>query len=191
MFGSEFVRAIRGVFLASAVIGVAGAAQAQATSRSGSPLERGAYLVNVVGGCHDCHTPKNFGPKGPEPDMTRALAGHWAAEPVPPVPPNVLGPGKWGAVFTGGLTAAAGPWGVSFAANLTPDETGLKGWTAQSFIAAMRTGKHMGNGRPILPPMPWQNLANATDDDLKAMFAYLQSIKPVRNRVPMPIPPSR
>jgi mono/diheme cytochrome c family protein len=152
-------------------------------------LERGAYLVNVVGGCHDCHTPKRFGPNGPEPDLTRALAGHWASEPVPTVPAGVLGPGKWGGLASGGLTAWAGPWGVSFASNLTPDESGLKAWTAQAFIATMRTGKHMGTGRPILPPMPWQNLSRATDDDLRAMFAYLRTITPIRNRVPLPIPP--
>ena len=88
------------------------------------------------------------------------------------------------------MTAAVGPWGVSFAANLTPDEdTGTGDWTAQEFIDAMRTGTHRGIGRPILPPMPWANLATAPDEDLEAIFAYLQSIPPISNEVPDAIDP--
>ncbi len=84
----------------------------------------------------------------------------------------------------------AGPWGISFAANLTPDAaTGLGGWTATQFIQTMRTGKHLGAGRPILPPMPVYALAAMTDPDLKALFAYLKSLKPVQNQVPAPVPP--
>ena len=93
-------------------------------------------------------------------------------------------------VTTPDLIAWAGPWGVSFAANLTPDPTGLAAWTAELFIKTMRTGKHFGMGRDILPPMPWFNLAPMTDDDLKTMFAYLQAIKPIRNEVPPPVPPT-
>jgi hypothetical protein len=88
------------------------------------------------------------------------------------------------------LTAWVGPWGISFAANLTPDMvTGSGAWTEEAFIAAMRTGKHLGAGREILPPMPWFNLTNATDEDLSAIFAYLKSIKPIENMVPAPVPP--
>jgi hypothetical protein len=88
------------------------------------------------------------------------------------------------------LTAWSGPWGISFAANLTPDQkTGMGMWTEEMFIKAMRTGKHMGMSRPILPPMPWQNVAAMTDGDLKAVFAYLRSIPPIVNLVPLPIPP--
>jgi hypothetical protein len=53
----------------------------------------------------------------------------------------------------------------------------------------MRTGKHLGVGRAILPPMPWPGVAALTDEDLKALFAYLQSLKPISNLVPQPIPP--
>jgi mono/diheme cytochrome c family protein len=82
------------------------------------------------------------------------------------------------------------PWGISFAANLTPDQqTGLGGWTAELFIKTMRTGKHFGVARPLLPPMPWFSLAALSDRDLKAVFAYLKSIKPIRNQVPQPVPP--
>ena len=90
------------------------------------------------------------------------------------------------------LTAWAGPWGVSFAANLTPDkETGIAEWSEEHFIQALRTGKHQGqpNGRDILPPMPWQFFKSMTDEDLKAIFAYLRSLPPVKNQVPLPVLP--
>ncbi len=141
-------------------------------------------------GCNDCHTPKTLTPQGPVPDSTRFLAGYPADAKLPPVTPGALGRDKWGALASGDLTAWAGPWGVSFAGNLTPDETGLAGWNEEGFIKTMRTGKHMGVGRDLLPPMPWYDLAALTDDDLKAVFAYLRTLKPVKNQVPPPIPPS-
>jgi hypothetical protein len=58
------------------------------------------------------------------------------------------------------------------------------------FIKAMRTGKDMGEGRDIQPPMPWFNVAQMTDNDLRAMFAYLGSLKPIENAVPDPISPT-
>lgn len=149
-------------------------------------VERGRYLVSAMG-CHDCHTPWKLGPKGPEPDRSRALTGH-PAELVMPPPPKPVGPWVWSGAATN--TAFAGPWGVSFTANLTPDpDTGLGRWTAESFIATMRTGRREGKGRPLLPPMPYRMIANLTDDDLRSVFAYLQSLAPVRNRVPAPIDP--
>ena len=87
------------------------------------------------------------------------------------------------------MTAWSGPWGVSFTANLTPDkETGLGKWTENTFIQTIRTGRHMGRGRPILPPMPYPMYKNFTDEDLKAIFSYLQSIPAIENRVPEPLP---
>lgn len=154
-----------------------------------SPLERGAYLV-TVGGCHDCHSPKLYTENGPVPDKTRLLSGHPANEALPAVPTKIFGPKQWGALTENHFTAWAGPWGVSFAANLTPDATGLAGWTPETFIQSMRTGKHAGVGRPILPPMPWPNYARMTDDDLRAMFAYLKSLPPISNAVPPPMPPA-
>jgi mono/diheme cytochrome c family protein len=87
-------------------------------------------------------------------------------------------------------TAWAGPWGISFTANLTPDpDTGLGRWSEQDFIDTIRSGRHRGRGRRLLPPMPWFAYATMTDDDLRAIFAYLRTLKPVVNRVPQPIPP--
>lgn len=155
-----------------------------ATSR----VERGRYLVSTSG-CHDCHTPWHMGPEGPEPDMSRALSGHPEELVVTEAPP--IQSELWQVAASATNTAWAGPWGVSFTANLTPDpETGLGKWTADTFKRALRTGRHMGVGRPILPPMPWPVYGKLTDDDLDAIFAYLQSIPAVKNRVPEPLPPA-
>lgn len=152
-------------------------------------IKRGLYLVNV-GGCGDCHTPKVFTQAGPVPDKSRLLSGHPENAKLPPVPPGVIGPDQWGAIANNDLTAWAGPWGISYAANLTPDTSGLKSWTPEIFIQAIRTGKHAGVGRDILPPMPWMDYALMTDDDLRAMFAYLKSLPPISNTVPPPAPPA-
>jgi cytochrome c553 len=152
-------------------------------------VARGKFLADT-GGCHDCHTPKNMTANGPEPDMSRALSGSPADAKVP-APPK-LPPGPWIAMTTGDMTAWAGPWGISYAANLTPDPTtGIGAWTEAMFVSAIRNGKHMGTGRPILPPMPWQALRNMTDADLKALFAYLRTLKPIKNAVPAPTPPAQ
>jgi hypothetical protein len=161
---------------------------ALAAAQDRSPqVKYGEYLV-TTGLCHDCHTPLVMGPNGPAPDMTRALSGHPQGMAVTAPAPKSE---QWIGGFIGTLTAWSGPWGVSFSANLTPDpETGrLSGFTEEQFIQTMRTGRHKGQGREILPPMPWPWVGKRTDDDLKAMFAYLRSVPPVKNKVPDPIPP--
>jgi len=163
------------------------APEAPGAGAKSARIERGAYLVRTMG-CNDCHTPLKMGPRGPEPDTTRALTGH-PQEVVMPPPPPASGPWVWHGAATN--TAFAGPWGVSFAANLTPDrETGLGAWTEEMFIATMRTGRHQGKGRQILPPMPYFMLGALTDEDIRSLFAYLQSLAPVKNRVPAPVDPS-
>jgi mono/diheme cytochrome c family protein len=149
-------------------------------------IARGKYLV-TIGGCNDCHTPLKVGPNGPEPDVTRMLSGHPADLKMPAAPAP---PGPWLITAAATMTAWAGPWGVSFTANLTPDkETGLGDWTFEQFVQTLRTGRHQGKGRPVLPPMPYFNYGKATDEDLASIFAYLQSIPAVHNRVPQPIDP--
>ncbi len=160
------------------------------TKKLKAMIERGRYLVNF-GGCNDCHSPKVFTPMGPILDTTRLLSGSPSSNKLPEVPKDILAPDKWGAITTNDLTAWAGPWGVSFTRNLTPDvATGIGSWTEAIFIKALRTGKDMGEGRAILPPMPWQMIGQATDADLKAIFAYLKSLKPIENAVPDPISPT-
>jgi mono/diheme cytochrome c family protein len=154
---------------------------------SAALVERGRYLT-VVGACHDCHTPKVMTPAGPVPDTTRMLSGHPADLAVGEAPGQL--PATWFASTNGDLTAWAGPWGVSFTANLTPSKYGLAGWTAEVFVQTIRQGKHAGVGRALLPPMPWANYAQMKDEDLRAIFAYLQSLPPIDNRVPLPRPPA-
>ena len=173
----------------------AGSTDTKATSAqispAQSPVERGKYLV-TIGGCNDCHTPKKTGPNGPEFDMTRELSGNPSTEKLAPVPAGLIAPDKYLTVVNNHLGAWVGPWGVSFAMNLTPDKaTGLGSWTEEMFVNALRTGKHQGAGRPILPPMPWNWYRNMTDADLKAVFAYLQSLPPINNPIPDPIPPDK
>jgi len=159
---------------------------AHATSEA-ALVERGKYLV-TTSGCHDCHTPIAMGPNGPAPDMTRALSGHPAALVMPPAPQLPAGP--WLVTVSATNTAWSGPWGVSFTANLTPDqETGIGSWTKQNFIDTLRNGRHLGAGRPLLPPMPVAVYGQMSDDDLGAMFAYLHTLPAIANRVPAPIAP--
>ena len=123
--------------------------------------------------------------------MSRRLSGHPAGDKLPAVPAGVIGPDKWGAVGSNDFTAWSGPWGTSYPANLTPDKTtGLGSWTADMFVKALKTGKHQGEGRPILPPMPWPNFAQLKEEDLRAIFAYLQTLPPIQNAVPDPVPPA-
>lgn len=153
-------------------------------------VQKGRYLV-TAGGCFDCHTPKKMTPQGPEDDSTRMLSGHPANAPLPAIDIKALQPGNW-VLLSPDLTAFVGPWGVSFPANLTPDSaTGIGAWTEEVFIKTLRTGRHLGNanGRRILPPMPWFNLAKLKEEDLQAIYAYLRSLPPVNNRVPAPLSP--
>lgn len=163
-----------------------------ATAGQDDAVKRGKYLTTIMG-CADCHSPKIQGPHGEiMPDPKRELCGHPAGDPYPNWTPGDLKGRNAIALTNTHLSAWAGPWGVSFAINLTPDKkTGLGEWPEQAFIQAMRTGKHQGqpDGRPILPPMPWPNFAQATDEDLKAVWAYLRSLPPIENAVPTPVPP--
>jgi mono/diheme cytochrome c family protein len=181
---SRLVTAL-GLSLALATIAACGRTEA-ATTQAAAPdrVARGKYLVTAVG-CSDCHTPWKMGPKGPEPDMTRYLSGHPEKVRMPEVKVN---PGQWvGAPF---MTEFHGPWGKSYAANLTPDvNTGLGIWTEGMFLTAIREGKHMGQSRPIMPPMPWPAFRNFNDEDLKSIYAYLRTVPAITNHVPDYQPP--
>lgn len=150
-----------------------------------TPAKRGEYLV-MVGSCNDCHTPLKMTPLGPMPDMERMLSGHPEGQPDP------MGtPGKADLALSGpDLTSWKLPFGIVYVRNLTPDKTGLGDWTEAQFIKTLRTGRHQGEARALLPPMPWYNVGGMTDDDLKAVWAYLRTIKPVKNVVADPkVPP--
>jgi hypothetical protein len=168
------------------------AEQPKASAEKPDLVKRGGYLATIMG-CHDCHTPKTQGPDGkPGLDTARLLSGHPETMPYPTWMPADMEQRHAFALTNPMLTAWAGPWGVSFSSNLTPDkETGIGEWTEESFIRAVRTMKHQGqpNGRDILPPMVFMPVSHATDEDLKALWAFLRSIPPVKNQVPLPVPP--
>jgi hypothetical protein len=167
---------------------LAAAAVLAGTKPAARDVERGRYLV-TAGGCNDCHTPWKLDPelKMPVPDMSRMLSGHPSDAPGPASTYNPPDIGVIGPTFTSFRL----PVGTVYSANLTPDaQTGLGGWTETMFVAAMRSGRHLGDGRPILPPMPWMNAASLTDEDLRAVFAFLRSIPAINNAVPPPaVPP--
>lgn len=152
-------------------------------------VEHGEYLVKIMG-CNDCHSPKRMGPNGPEIIPELMLSGFPADRPILEFKDTLIKQGF--AMFYPDLTAAAGPWGISFAGNLTPDETGIGNWSEEQFIKAFTQGKLKGldSGRMLLPPMPVENYRNIKKEDALAIFNYLKSIKPVKNVVPSPIPPN-
>ncbi len=152
-------------------------------------VERGKQLV-MEGNCDYCHTPLIETKEGPAPDMRRRLSGHPQDAEIPRLPATEVGSPEW-ISFLGTLdsTEWAGPWGLVFAKNITPDpETGIGKWTEEIFMETMRTGKHVDLERNILPPMPWQDYGKLGDEDLKSIFSYLMTVPPVRNAVPRPIP---
>lgn len=153
-------------------------------------VKQGEHLVTIMG-CNDCHSPKQMGAQGPEIIAEKMLSGYPADRPVVQFDSKLLKEGF--GMFYPDLTAAAGPWGVSFAANLTPDETGIGNWTEAQFKKAITEGKSKGldGSRSLLPPMPWQNYTALTDDEIHAIFLYLKSIPPVSNLVPAPVPPDQ
>ena len=148
-------------------------------------VQRGKYLVDAAGACGHCHTPR----AGAEYNMDMYLAGHPANAPYPRYNFSMMQQGIF-ILTSPQMSAFSGAFGTSFASNLTPDnETGLGEWTEKMFIDAMRTGHHQGDksNRKIFPPMPTKHYAQMNDADLKAIWAYLRTIKPVKNEVSPPL----
>jgi mono/diheme cytochrome c family protein len=155
----------------AAMLAVSSPAAAQQANNAA--VERGRYLVRITG-CHDCHSPKV---QGMTPNLDVALSGRPSTTQLPSET-------KTEVHASADLTAWTGPWGFSVASNLTPEPTTGIGtrYNEASFLTTMRTGKKP-NGTPIMPPMPSEVYQNMTDDDLKAIFAYLRTIKPIKNAV--------
>ena len=184
---ATFILFFAGVFLLSRCTG-GGSSAKQSNGGYESQVKWGEHLV-TVGGCGDCHTPKKMTPMGPEDDSTLLLSGHPAQQPLPDID-RTMAESK-GLAVTQTLTSWIGPWGVSFAANITSDTTGIGAWKEEQFIRAMREGLFKGlvGSRLLLPPMPWPSIKHMSDDELKAIFAYLKSTKPIVNVVPAAMPP--
>ena len=149
-------------------------------------IKHGEYLVTAMG-CDDCHSPKVMGPHGPEVDFSRRFSGHPSDVAIPAGDTTAM---KSWLLFTHDLTAYVGPWGTTFSANLTSDSTGIGMWKFEQFKKAIREGKLKGldGTRPIMPPMPWTQYKNLSDEDLRDIFVFLKSTKPVKNVVPAFIP---
>lgn len=149
-----------------------------------SQVKYGEHLV-IITGCNDCHTPKKMTSAGMEPDFSLTLSGHPAKMPPPDVDRKALE--SKGLIATNDLTSWVGPWGISYAANITSDSTGIGNWSEAQFILCLREGKWKGiaGNRELLPPMPWQSSFKfLTDDEIKAIFAYLKSTRPIKNVEP-------
>ena len=153
-----------------------------------SEIAWGEHLVTILD-CNVCHTPKKMTERGPVMDLDLMLSGRPAERPVLDINRKEIE--SKGLTVTGDLTEWAGPWGISYAGNLTPHETGIGSWSEEQFFLAMREGKFKGlaESRTLLPPMPWESFSHMTDDEIKAIFAYLKSIKPIENMVPAAVPP--
>jgi mono/diheme cytochrome c family protein len=124
------------------------------------PVSRGRYLATIMA-CGDCHT---GGALSGKPDPNRHLAG------------SEIGFGF--------------PGGVVYPPNLTPDpETGLGNWTDAEILHAIRRGVRP-DGRNLVPIMPWPSYAILTDDDARALVAYLRTLPPIRFRAPTNVGPS-
>lgn len=181
-----------GIAIVAATGIIVACSQSEAKEKSPQPLtgkelvDRGSYLVNAVG-CDDCHSPKRMGPNGPEVIEELRFSGYPGNRPLQPVDTTEVSKG-W-SMFGSDFTSTVGPWGMSFAANISSDATGIGNWKEEQFIKALREGisKGLDGNRPLLPPMPWVVYRNFSDEDLRAIFAYLKSTQPVHNVVPAPI----
>jgi hypothetical protein len=178
------VIAVTGLIVAAIVV----AGINMSSGRQDEMVKRGKYLVEL-GDCNMCHTPKVMTSLGTELDESRLLSGHPSDGHVSEYTAEAMNKDGWVSQTNFHLTQWLGPWGVSFAANLTPDEiTGIGSWSEEDFILTIRTGRHLGSGRKIQLPMPQDNFAKLTDEDLKSIFAYLKSLEPIENMVPESIP---
>ncbi len=125
---------------------------------------------------------------GPGPQASPAQRGkyladigcgcHSPATPKGPIP---------GMDYAGG-EKLVGPWGDVTSANITPDDSGISYYDEATFLKVMRTG--YVKARKLASIMPFGEFANLNDDDLKAIFAYLRTVPPVKHRVDNSLPPT-
>lgn len=150
-------------------------------------IRRGEYLVNIMD-CHACHSPKIMTPQGPVPDPERLFSGFDASQPLEELTEEEKAASQKWILFHPQMTSATGPWGTTFAANISSDDTGIGSWSYEQFKKALTEGKFKGldNTRPLLPPMPWQTYQVLEDSDVRAIYDYLNTTKPVENIVPAP-----
>ena len=147
-------------------------------------IKMGKILTEEFG-CVDCHTPKIIINDQIMIDEKKLFSGHPQDNILPDFPPELVGPGKWRGLYTSSMTAWGGPWGISYSANLTPDkQTGIGNLSEENFMSVIKLGIHSSLSRKMLPPMPWNEVSRLGDDELRAIFVYLKSLKPIKNKVP-------
>ena len=153
-------------------------------------IERGKRLVEL-GGCTYCHTPKIKTTLGYKPDKDRFLSGYPEDKPLPDLPYTEIIAGEAEKSFyTTDATVWIGRWGVSFAANLTPDEeTGIGAMSEEDFIEIFRKKEHFSQENPLVTPMPVNVYSQLSFFELRSIYIYLQTLQPVSNEVPKRIPP--
>ena len=133
-------------------------------------VARGHYIATAIQGC-GCHTRE-------KPDGSKDENWHYAGSPNPAPPAGPPANAGW----------TSPRWKRIYARNITPDqETGIGKWTEANFIRAMRTGL-TPDGRVLDAQMPWEAFQKITDRDLKSLWAYLKTIKPIKNKAPDGIP---
>lgn len=146
-------------------------------------------LLTEEFGCVDCHTPKIVINNQVLIDENRMFSGHQQDNILPEFPPELVAPGKWKGLYTADMTAWGGPWGISYAANLTPDKkTGIGNLSEENFISILGLGIHSTLSRKIMPPMPWNEISRLNKQELGAIYLYLKTIKPIKNKVPEAVP---
>jgi mono/diheme cytochrome c family protein len=139
-----------------------GSLLAAAAAADEAELARGRYLVAIMD-CGGCHTP---GALAGRPDPGRPLAGSDIGFEAPPL-------------------------GIFYPPNLTPDAaSGLGSWSTEDIVRAVREGQRP-DGRELAPVMPWHAYAALTDEDARALAAYLKSLPPVAHQVPDPVGPEQ
>ncbi len=141
-------------FFSGAAAALTAAFVQTAVAQDQNLVARGSYLVNGIAACGNCHTPKN-------PDLSPRSE-----------------------MFLAGGERFDTPVFTAYSRNLTPDkDSGIGIWTDEQLIRAMREGVTK-EGEILGPPMPVPTYHNMSDDDAKAIVAYLRTIKPVHNEVP-------
>jgi mono/diheme cytochrome c family protein len=138
------------------VLGLAAAVAAAGAAVAETPVERGSYLVNSVGACGNCHTPRQQG----VPDLSKK--------------------------FSGGFQTFDEPWFTVKGANITPDkETGIGGWSDNDLRKTLLTGVRP-NGITLATVMPYPFYKMMMPSDVDAIVAYLRSVPAIRNEVQAP-----
>ena len=151
-------------------------------------IEKGRIITEIFG-CVDCHSPKIMEGEFLVNDPDKLFSGHPQDNVLPMFPPDIIGPDKWRGLFTDGMTAWGGPWGISYSANLTPDKkTGIGKLTEENFVSILNIGIHSNMNRKLMQPMPWKEISELEDEDIKAVYKYLRTVKPIKNKVPESVP---